>query len=253
MNEDATVMYQGACAACKHQRKRCDINCPLAPYFPASKHEEFQNVHRLFGVNNMLRILDSVPDDLKDTTAATLIFEAQMRRDYPVKGSGTIEAKIRTMIDDAEKELFLVKKQLAYWKETTKMLDQKEQLETVVNQSSLAHLPPHLEQNNDVSVLFPHSQHQIGTPFDAGYYQQPLTALGPRNETTFDYQSNLEEGAEIKALDAQPMDEMMGSYQHGYGLGDSAEPGGSRYEFRDRGKLQLAVISDEDEAMEDGR
>nr|CAD1818355.1 unnamed protein product [Ananas comosus var. bracteatus] len=46
-----------ACAACKHQRRKCTADCPLALYFPADQPKQFQNAHRLFGVSNILRIL----------------------------------------------------------------------------------------------------------------------------------------------------------------------------------------------------
>uniref|UniRef100_A0A7N0RDW1 LOB domain-containing protein n=1 Tax=Kalanchoe fedtschenkoi TaxID=63787 RepID=A0A7N0RDW1_KALFE len=48
-----------ACAACKHQRKRCDTNtCVFQPYFPGEKKEEFDTVHRFFGVIKVKKLLE---------------------------------------------------------------------------------------------------------------------------------------------------------------------------------------------------
>lgn len=112
-----------ACAACKHQRKRCDSDvCPLAPYFPANKSEEFRNVHRIYGVTNLIRILHSVPEHLRHRTAETLILEAAMRKEFPVSGSLAVQAQTRVLIHEYEKELEFVKKQIAFFKEMKRVI-----------------------------------------------------------------------------------------------------------------------------------
>ncbi|KAG5547212.1 hypothetical protein RHGRI_013027 [Rhododendron griersonianum] len=112
-----------ACAACKHQRKRCDSDvCPLAPYFPANKSEEFRNVHRIYGVNNLIRILHSVPEHLRHRTAETLVLEAAMRKEFPVSGSLAVQAQTRVLIHEYEKELEFVKKQIAFFKEMKRVI-----------------------------------------------------------------------------------------------------------------------------------
>ncbi|KAF7142900.1 hypothetical protein RHSIM_Rhsim05G0019200 [Rhododendron simsii] len=84
-----------ACAACKHQRKRCDSDvCPLARYFPADKSEEFQNVHRIYSVNNLIRILHSVPEHLRHETVETLILEATMRKEFPTRDANLVSDAI---------------------------------------------------------------------------------------------------------------------------------------------------------------
>ena len=52
---------QQACAACKHQRKKCKKEtCVLAPFFPASKTKEFEAVHKVYGVCNLQRMIQAV-------------------------------------------------------------------------------------------------------------------------------------------------------------------------------------------------
>ncbi|GER41366.1 LOB domain-containing protein, partial [Striga asiatica] len=95
-----------ACAVCKYQRRRCTPNCPLAPYFPANNSNTFQNVHRLFGVSNITKILDSLHNsDEKEDAMKSIIFEAEMRRRYPVHGCSVIIQQLRFQIECAHQEL----------------------------------------------------------------------------------------------------------------------------------------------------
>ncbi|CAA0829992.1 LOB domain-containing protein 27 [Striga hermonthica] len=95
-----------ACAVCKYQRRRCTPNCPLAPYFPANHPNTFQNVHRLFGVSNVTKILDSLhSSDQKEDAMKSIIFEAEMRRRYPVHGCSVIIQQLRFQIECAHQEL----------------------------------------------------------------------------------------------------------------------------------------------------
>ncbi|XVF38579.1 hypothetical protein REPUB_Repub20aG0114300 [Reevesia pubescens] len=76
-----------ACAACKHQRKKCDENCILAPYFPAEKSREFQAVHKVFGVGNATKIVRNASNEEdRKKVADSLIWEAFCRQKDPVLG-----------------------------------------------------------------------------------------------------------------------------------------------------------------------
>ncbi|KAI9086665.1 hypothetical protein K1719_031259 [Acacia pycnantha] len=79
--------HHGACAACKHQRKKCREHCALAPYFPASKNEEFQAVHAVFGVSNLIKLVKRVRKENRKTMVESLIWEAKCRLQDPVLGS----------------------------------------------------------------------------------------------------------------------------------------------------------------------
>jgi hypothetical protein len=75
-----------ACAACKYQRRKCNTDCPLAPYFPADQQERFLNSHRLFGVRKILKTLENTSPELSANAMATLIFQSDMRAQDPVGG-----------------------------------------------------------------------------------------------------------------------------------------------------------------------
>ncbi|KAL8130055.1 hypothetical protein V2J09_019210 [Rumex salicifolius] len=86
MQRNTNTSHQ-ACAACKHQRKKCTDKCILAPFFPAEKAREFQAVHKVFGVSNVQKIVKGLAgDDDRKRAADSLIWEAFCRQRDPVLG-----------------------------------------------------------------------------------------------------------------------------------------------------------------------
>lgn len=79
---------QQACAACKHQRKKCKKEtCVLAPFFPASKTKEFEAVHKVYGVCNLQRMIQAVDTrEERFILVDSLIWEANCRLRDPVHG-----------------------------------------------------------------------------------------------------------------------------------------------------------------------
>ncbi|KAF5481380.1 hypothetical protein F2P56_002037 [Juglans regia] len=75
-----------ACAACKHQRKKCTEVCILAPYFPADRTREFQAVHKIFGVSNVTKIVKNLKEEDRKTAVDSLVWEASWRQKDPVLG-----------------------------------------------------------------------------------------------------------------------------------------------------------------------
>jgi hypothetical protein len=63
MSSNAEMQLEGGgnnpkrCAACKYLRRRCDPDCVLAPYFPASHPQRYACVHHVFGASNVARML----------------------------------------------------------------------------------------------------------------------------------------------------------------------------------------------------
>lgn len=76
-----------ACASCKHQRKKCNNECILSPYFPARKTKEFQAVHRVFGVSNVQKMVRTVREEDRTKLSDSLTWEALWRQKDPVLGS----------------------------------------------------------------------------------------------------------------------------------------------------------------------
>ncbi|KAI3500804.1 hypothetical protein L1887_36629 [Cichorium endivia] len=78
---------RGSCAACRISRHRCSLDCPFAPYFPASEPQIFMNVHRLYGPANVLRILNLLNDNKrKEEAMRSVKYESYIRRVSPVHG-----------------------------------------------------------------------------------------------------------------------------------------------------------------------
>ncbi|GAB4832173.1 hypothetical protein Ancab_006190 [Ancistrocladus abbreviatus] len=95
-----------ACAACKYQRRGCSPDCALAPYFPADQPQLFQDVHRLFGVSKILRMLKQLSDDdQKDEAMKSIIYESEMRRRFPVHGCLGIIWKLKEQIKQSQEVL----------------------------------------------------------------------------------------------------------------------------------------------------
>eukprot|EP00249_Psilotum_nudum_P005123 c18602_g1_i1 orf=208-816(-) len=98
-----------ACAACKYQRRKCTPECPLAPYFPADQPKQFLNVHRLFGVSNVLRLLRQVDPSKKSDAMKSIVYEADAWEKDPVHGCFGIISMLQEEVDRLRQELELVR------------------------------------------------------------------------------------------------------------------------------------------------
>ncbi|KAL6559453.1 hypothetical protein OROGR_004570 [Orobanche gracilis] len=116
-----------ACAACKHQRRRCKPDCVLAPFFPSDQHELFQSVHRLFGVKHVQNLLKELPSHEKAIAIRSIKFHAAMREKYPVYGCLVEIQHLTYQIQLAEEELQLVLHQLDYYRQQQ---NQQEEVDT---------------------------------------------------------------------------------------------------------------------------
>ncbi|KAB1216529.1 LOB domain-containing protein 2 [Morella rubra] len=86
MTTGGTAGSHPACAACKHQRKKCTKECILAPYFPAERTREFQAVHKYFGVSNVTKIVKTLTKEERKKAVDSLVWEASWRQKDPVLG-----------------------------------------------------------------------------------------------------------------------------------------------------------------------
>lgn len=102
-----------ACAACKYQRRKCNPDCPLAPYFPADQQRRFLNAHRLFGVSNILKTLKKLRPDLCADAMGTLIYQSDMRAQDPVGGCYRLILGLERQFEIETAELSAVLHQLA--------------------------------------------------------------------------------------------------------------------------------------------
>ncbi|KAL6900869.1 hypothetical protein ACP4OV_005545 [Aristida adscensionis] len=102
-----------ACAACKYQRRKCNPDCPLAPYFPADQQRRFLNAHRLFGVSNILKTLRKLKPELCGDAMNTLIYQSEMRAHDPVGGCFRLILSLERQLEIETAELSAVLHHLA--------------------------------------------------------------------------------------------------------------------------------------------
>ena len=77
----------GACAVCKHQRRKCEPNCELAAYFPAHRMNDFRALHLVFGVANLTKLIKAnATEAARRRAAETLTWEARWRERDPSEG-----------------------------------------------------------------------------------------------------------------------------------------------------------------------
>ncbi|XP_047268143.1 LOB domain-containing protein 16-like [Capsicum annuum] len=75
------------CGACKFLRRKCVVDCIFAPYFNSEEGpSKFAEIHKVFGVNNVSKLLHNVlVDDLCDAVVTTA-YEAQAKIKDPAYG-----------------------------------------------------------------------------------------------------------------------------------------------------------------------
>ncbi|KAE9602592.1 hypothetical protein Lal_00050154 [Lupinus albus] len=101
-----------ACAACKYQRRKCTSECLLAPFFPADQPKVFLNVHKLFGVSNIVKILKILEPSQKKIAMDSIIIQSNYRDKYPVHGCWEEICRLQHQIWLAEDELQTIYQQL---------------------------------------------------------------------------------------------------------------------------------------------
>ncbi|XP_073036400.1 LOB domain-containing protein 27-like [Primulina eburnea] len=170
-----------ACAACKYQRRRCTSECVLAPFFPADQPKIFQNVHRLFGVKNIVNTLRQLDPDQKAIAMKSMKFQATMRDKYPVYGCLVEIQQLSYQIQLAEEELQAVLQQLAYYRQN----HQQEMSPTndYLSQLQLGVSPP--AENSAMLVL-----RQENIPADYGPVSASLPVASYSNADYLDCRDN---------------------------------------------------------------
>ncbi|CAN8239581.1 unnamed protein product [Cochlearia groenlandica] len=105
-----------ACAACKHQRKKCRGDCFLGLFFPQNRHKEFLNVHKLFGLSKITNLLKSLDAYQREAAVYNAIFHANARALDPVGGAYKIIRDIEQKIQFCQSELCLLHQQIAMYR-----------------------------------------------------------------------------------------------------------------------------------------
>ncbi|CAK9135808.1 unnamed protein product [Ilex paraguariensis] len=104
-----------SCAACKFLKRRCTPNCQFAPYFRADELKKFAKVHKVFGASNVSKILNEVPEEQREDTVNSLVYEADVRLRDPVYGCiGAIASLQRKMVE-LQHDLLVARAHLAHY------------------------------------------------------------------------------------------------------------------------------------------
>ncbi|XVF26965.1 hypothetical protein REPUB_Repub14bG0065800 [Reevesia pubescens] len=119
-----------ACAACKYRRRKCTPDCILAPYFPHDRHRQFQNAHKLFGVSNIAKIIETLNPSEKEIAMRTIVFESAARANNPVGGCYRIIQELQRQIEYSQAELDQVFHQLAICRAQAGQAQQQQQQQT---------------------------------------------------------------------------------------------------------------------------
>nr|XP_043620266.1 LOB domain-containing protein 24-like [Erigeron canadensis] len=101
------------CAACKYFRRRCSSDCIFAPYFPANNPQRFVCVHRIYGANNIGKMFEGFPEQLRGNAIECLCYEAKCRIQDPVYGCVSIISWLHREIHLAQTQLAKAQAQIA--------------------------------------------------------------------------------------------------------------------------------------------
>ncbi|KAH7566531.1 hypothetical protein ACOSP7_023066 [Xanthoceras sorbifolium] len=101
------------CAACKVRRRRCTEQCIFAPHFPYDRPQKFAKVHKVYGSNNVTKILKELRPNLRDDAVNSLEYEAEVRLRDPVHGCGGIISLLQKRLKQLQDDVYSAKKELS--------------------------------------------------------------------------------------------------------------------------------------------
>ncbi|XP_047340311.1 LOB domain-containing protein 18-like [Impatiens glandulifera] len=103
-----------ACGACKFLGKRCLDECIFAPYFDSDEGTAiFESVHKIFGANNISKLLTNIPIEKRANIVFTVCLEAEARLRDPVYGCMSEIYALQNQIITLEAELSSMQAQVA--------------------------------------------------------------------------------------------------------------------------------------------
>uniref|UniRef100_A0A7N0RFP8 LOB domain-containing protein n=1 Tax=Kalanchoe fedtschenkoi TaxID=63787 RepID=A0A7N0RFP8_KALFE len=102
-----------SCAACKLLKRRCSPTCIFAPYFRSDDPTKFAKVHKVFGASNVSKILSEVPEEQRQETVNTLVYEAEARLEDPVYGCIGAIAALQRKLAELQRDLAIARARLA--------------------------------------------------------------------------------------------------------------------------------------------
>ncbi|GLJ42973.1 hypothetical protein SUGI_0891710 [Cryptomeria japonica] len=98
-------MAPKACAACRSQRKKCSDECLIAPHFPSDDMQRYSIVQKVYGFNNIVRMLKDVKPEQRGDAVNSLVYEARARMEDPVNGCARVVHELQKQIAELESQL----------------------------------------------------------------------------------------------------------------------------------------------------
>ncbi|XAR48959.1 hypothetical protein NMG60_11031956 [Bertholletia excelsa] len=139
------------CGACKILRRRCVDNCILAPYFPPTYPLRFTIAHRVFGANNIIKLLQQLPEYQRADAASSMVYEANARLRDPVYGSVGAICELQKRVSELQAELAKTRAELV------NMQSQQASLMTLICMKTSSHQEPIFqnqeEEDPDLQVM----------------------------------------------------------------------------------------------------
>ncbi|KAF8081263.1 hypothetical protein N665_0896s0005 [Sinapis alba] len=111
------------CAACKYLRRKCTKACLFAPYFPPNKHGDYAAIHKVFGANQVTKIVNDVHPNQRQEAMTSLVYEAHTRLLDPVFGCSLPIHKLERQLKDLEDQLQVARNDLASYNNIVPPLD----------------------------------------------------------------------------------------------------------------------------------
>ncbi|XP_027192119.1 LOB domain-containing protein 12-like [Cicer arietinum] len=74
------------CLVCRQQRRRHNQECEMGQYFPIDRHEDFDRACYIFGLNNIIRLMQSVEKHQRHAAGNSILLEGRAWRLYPSSG-----------------------------------------------------------------------------------------------------------------------------------------------------------------------
>ncbi|XP_004134907.3 protein LATERAL ORGAN BOUNDARIES [Cucumis sativus] len=200
-NSQSQKIYGSPCASCKFLRRKCDVDCIFAPYFPADQPQKFEVVHRIYGASNVSKILKASRYDEREETVKSLVFEAEARLEDPVHGCVAFIAGLQQRLQRLQTELAIVQQQLlSYMASQLPPNSSYMASELPPNSSYMAsELPPN--SSYMLSELPPNSSYMASElPLNSSYMLSELLPKWPR-ESSLSQQPMMEDQSSCRRVD----------------------------------------------------
>ncbi|KAF0916267.1 hypothetical protein E2562_005883 [Oryza meyeriana var. granulata] len=162
----------------------CTPDCKLARYFPADQLARFRNAHRLYGIKNILRIMGTAREEMRDDAMKSIIYESDAWAIDPARGAAGIVTNLTQEVARLEAELAAVNRQLdLHRRAAAQQLPflQLPTFPTTILQEQPP--PPAAQQDGQYDVVYGRPPYD-GQPVEDDYLVEPPSAVDAAASTS---------------------------------------------------------------------